>query len=185
MPNTPALRPCNIVLCGFMGTGKSTVGRMLARQLHLTFVDMDAVIEARAGKPIARIFAEEGEPHFRALERALAQELAAQPRLVVATGGGIVLNPDNLRNFGRTGLVVCLSASPEVIYARTAHAQHRPLIEQDDKFKRIVELLAQRRALYAAIPHQIDTTTLTPQEIAAQVLTLWQRATDAPNPPND
>ena len=169
----------NIVLCGFMGTGKTTVGRILAERLGLAFVDMDQLIEARAAKPISRIFAEEGEPHFRALERALARELSARTGQVIATGGGIVLNPDNLSDFGRHGLVVCLTATPETILQRTARERHRPLLEQADKRQRIVDLLERRRALYAAIPRQIATDTLTPAEIADRILAAYK----TPEPP--
>jgi shikimate kinase len=161
---------CNIVLTGFMGTGKSTVGVLLARRLGRTFVDMDSVIEQRAAKPIRRIFAEEGEPHFRQFERRLVEELAAQSDLVVATGGGIVLNPDNVRDFERTGLVVCLSARPETILARIAAERHRPLLEHSDRLQRIRDLLDKRRPFYAAIRHQIATDALTAEEVAERVL---------------
>lgn len=169
----PVTPPANIVLVGFMGTGKTTVGRILADALKLDFVDMDSIIEKRAGKPISTIFAQEGEPHFRALERALVRELAAGRNQVIATGGGIVLNPDNVRDFSATGLVVCLQATPETIYKRTAAATHRPLLEQDDKFARIVSILEKRRALYDAIPHRIDTSTRTPQSIAGEIMKLY------------
>ena len=167
--------PANIVLVGFMGTGKTTVGSLLAKTLGLTLVDMDKIIEQRAGKAISAIFAEQGEPHFRGLERALARELSARHGLVIATGGGIVLNPDNIRDFSASGLVVCLRATPEVIYRRTAKTTHRPLLEQDDKFTRIVTLLEKRRALYDAVPHQIDTSTRDPQSIADEIIRLYSR----------
>jgi shikimate kinase len=165
----------NIVLVGFMGTGKTTVGKLLAEELGLTFVDMDLLIEQRVGKPISRIFAEQGEPPFRAMERALVRELAARQELVIGTGGGVVLNPDNLYDFSQSGLVVCLSASPDVIFQRTAGEQHRPLIEHDDKFKRIAEILERRQTMYGAIPHQIDTSDLTPQQVAKAVLKLYEQ----------
>ena len=155
----------NIVLLGFMGTGKTTVGTLLASGLGMAFVDMDKVIEARAGKVISRIFAEDGEPHFRALERALVLELAGQEGLVIACGGGVVLNPDNVSDLGRSGLVVCLSAAPEVILKRVEKESHRPLLEGDERMQRILKILDARRPLYGAIPFQIDTTTLTPQQV--------------------
>lgn len=171
----PGKPPANIVLVGFMGTGKTTVGRLVAGALGMDFVDMDAIIEKRAGKPVAAIFAQDGEPHFRALERALVRELAAGKKQVIATGGGIVLNPANVADFSATGLVVCLQATPEIIYKRTASATHRPLLEQDDKFARIVSILEKRRALYDAIPHRIDTSTRTPQAIADEIINLYSR----------
>jgi shikimate kinase len=164
----------NIVLMGFMGTGKTSVGRKLAAALYLRFVDMDQIIEERAGKPITRIFAEEGEPHFRSLERALVVELAAQSGQVIACGGGVVLNPDNIQDYSKTGLVVCLTATPELIFQRTARATHRPLLEQQDRLQRIMDLLEKRRALYASIPHQVDTAAQTPDQVAEEILTLYR-----------
>ncbi len=162
----------NIILTGFMGTGKSTVGRLLAARLQRAFVDMDAVIEQREGRKISAIFAEEGEPAFRAMERKLVGELSAQENLIIATGGGVVLNPDNLRDFSATGWVVCLSAPPEVILRRVASETHRPLLEEQDKAARITRLLESRRALYAAIPHQVDTTNLSPEQAATRIMEL-------------
>ena len=163
----------NIVLVGFMGTGKTTVGRMLSARLGLRFVDMDCVIEERQRTSIASIFAERGEPHFRALERDLVRELAGQGGLVVATGGGIVVNPDNVRDFSREGLVVCLRARPETILARVAHETHRPLLEGDEKTKRILSLLDARKELYGAIPHQVLTDGRAPEAIAAEIIALY------------
>jgi shikimate kinase len=165
----------NIVLVGFMGTGKSVTGRALAARLGRPFVDMDGVIEQREGRAIPRIFAESGEPHFRALERALVRELAAQAGLVIAPGGGIVLDPDNLRDFAATGLVVCLRASPEMILARVGGDANRPLLQAPDKLARIRELLAKRQPLYDAVPHQLETDGKTADAVADEVLELFRR----------
>lgn len=162
----------NIVLMGFMGTGKSTVGRALAKRLGMHFLDMDTLLEERAGKPIARIFAEEGEPHFRAMERTLSQELAQRSGLVIACGGGVVLNPDNIKDYSQTGLVVCLTATPKVIFQRTAKDRNRPLLEEQDRMKRILELLEKRKAMYATIPHQVDTSTPTADQVAEMIVKL-------------
>ena len=164
----------NIILMGFMGTGKTTVGQQLAARLGLTFVDMDHLIEKQAGKPISRIFAEDGEPRFRQMERELVRELCAREGLVVGCGGGVVLNPDNVADYARTGLVVCLTATAEIIHERTACERHRPLLEEKDRFQRIVELLEKRRALYAAVPNPIDTSALTPDQIVARIETLYR-----------
>ncbi len=166
----------NIILMGFMGTGKTTIGKKLAARLGLTFIDMDHRIEERAGKPISRIFAEDGEPQFRRMERELVQELCAREGLVVGCGGGVVLDPDNVTDYARTGLVVCLTATAEIIHERTARARHRPLLEEKDRFQRIVDLLEKRRALYAALPNPIDTSTLTPDRIADRIETLYRTA---------
>lgn len=164
----------NIVLVGFMGTGKSAVGHILAHKLNREFVDMDIVIEERAGKPISAIFADDGEPAFRAQERALVQELSARTGQIIATGGGVVLNPDNVTDFSRTGVVVCLRAQPETILDRVAHDSHRPLLESDpDKAAAIRELLAHRKPLYEAIPLHVDTDHRTAREVAEEVLALY------------
>jgi shikimate kinase len=160
----------NIVLFGFMGSGKTSVGKQLAGRLGMTFLDMDEVIEARQGKSIPRIFAEEGEPRFRALERELVKELAARRGLVVATGGGVVLNPDNVRDYAGTGLAVCLRASPEAILSRVGSDTNRPLLAVGDKMGKIRSLLDARRRFYEAIPLQIDTTALTVNEVVDAVL---------------
>ena len=165
-------RKRNVILVGFMGTGKTTVGRLLAARLGMKFVDMDDMIAARAGKPITRIFAEDGEPHFRRAERAIAVDLAAQDGWVVGTGGGIVLNPENIRDFSRTGLVVCLWAQPETILARVIDDEQRPLLAGGDKLRRISELLEKRRPLYEAIPARIDTTALFPEDVVEEITRL-------------
>lgn len=166
----------NLVLMGFMGTGKSRVGALLAGSLGLELLDMDTVIEQRAGKPITRIFAEDGEPAFRALERSLVRELAAESGRIISTGGGIVLNADNVRDFAVTGFVVCLMASPETILARVGHETHRPLLAVPDKLGRIRELLDKRKPFYDAVPNRVVTDGLTAEEVAARVLALYRQA---------
>jgi len=162
--------PGNIILVGFMGTGKTTVGKLLAQKLNKRLVDMDSVIEQRAGKAISQIFTEEGEPHFRGLERALVQELAAQTGLVIAAGGGVVLNPENVSDFSRSGRVICLLASENEIMRRVSSSNSRPLLEKEDKFQRIKSLLEQRRPLYEKIPDRVDTTRLAPSEVVEVIL---------------
>jgi shikimate kinase len=163
----------NIVLVGFMGTGKTRIGQDLAKQLELDFVDMDDAIVERAGKPIPEIFADEGEPHFRMLEREVVMTLSSQAGCVVATGGGVVLNPDNISDFSKSGLVICLSASPEVILSRVEHDTNRPLLFADDKMEKIQTLLKSRQALYDAIPNQIDTSDLTADEVVSRIVALY------------
>jgi shikimate kinase len=161
----------NIVLVGFMGTGKSTVGRLLAERLDRPFIDMDTVIEEREGCDIPTLFAREGEPYFRRCERALAAELGGRESLIIACGGGIVLDPANLAALGSNGLVVCLTADEETILRRVAAEEHRPLLH-GDKAERIRALLQQRTALYAAIPWRIDTARHTPEAVVDRILAL-------------
>jgi shikimate kinase/3-dehydroquinate synthase len=162
----------NIVLNGFMGTGKSAVGREVARRLGWQFVDMDDAIVLRVGKPIPRIFAEHGEPAFRAVESGVCAELSTQDGLVIATGGGALVNPDNRRVMMRGGTVICLTADPDEILRRVGDDDNRPLLNVPDPRARIAELLAARRAAYQAIPWQVETTGLSVEEVAEQVIAL-------------
>lgn len=162
----------NVVLVGFMGTGKSVVGRSLAATLGRPFIDMDELIESRAGKPIPRIFAEEGEPRFRGMERELTRELAGERGRVIAAGGGIVLDGRNIMEFSRSGLVVCLFASKEELLRRLAASTNRPLLANGSMEQKISGLLDERRHLYEAIPCSVDTSGLTIEEVADKILAL-------------
>lgn len=162
----------NIILVGFMGTGKTTVGKIIAAKAGMTFVDSDSVIEEKAGKKVSRIFAEDGEPRFREMERDAVLELSRRQNLVIGAGGGVVLNPANIADFSRSGTVVCLSAAPEAILGRVEGDKSRPLLEDGDKKTRILNLLKSRRKLYDAIPLQVDTTELAPEQVAEKVLGL-------------
>ncbi|MBN1671080.1 MAG: shikimate kinase [Kiritimatiellae bacterium] len=166
----------NVVLVGFMGTGKTAVGRVLAEKLDKTLVDMDSMIEAREGKSIPRIFAEDGEPHFRALERKLVRELAAGRDLVVSAGGGIVLNGANIDDFSRTGLVVCLTATPATILERVGDDTNRPLLAAADKLGKIKTLLAARKPYYDAVACRVATDGKTPDQIAAEIIKAYESA---------
>ncbi len=159
----------NIVITGFMGTGKSTVGPVVAKQLGRTFIETDAEIIQRAGKTIPEIFAEQGESAFRQMEHDLCVHLAEQHELVVATGGGMLISDVNRQLMLDSALVICLSAPPEVIERRLSGGDGRPLA---GKWR---ELLASRQAIYTTIPHQIDTTGKTPEQIAQEVIALWQK----------
>ncbi len=163
----------NIVLVGFMGTGKTTVGRLLAEKTGMTLVDMDALIKESSGKSISDIFAQDGEPHFRALEREMVQKLASKNGQVISSGGGIVINPDNISDYEKTGLVVCLLASAEEVLDRVRYDDTRPLLA-DDKKTKIVQLLESRRPFYEAITHKIETDGLSPKDIAAQIIALYK-----------
>lgn len=172
--NSSDARPRNIVLVGFMGTGKTTVGKRLAQRLGMTFVDMDDIIVERQGKPVSRIFEEDGESAFRALERGLALELAEQRGLVIGAGGGLVLNPDNIRVFERTGRVVCLSLDPETILERLANDRSRPLLAGEDKERKLRETLAARQTLYDAMAIQINRTGLDVGQTVDRIVALCE-----------
>jgi shikimate kinase/3-dehydroquinate synthase len=162
----------NLILTGFMGTGKTTIGRETARRLDRPFVDMDAELEARAGKSIPRIFAEFGEATFRQQETALCEELSTQRGLVIATGGGALVNPANRALMMSSGNVVCLSCAVDEILqrARVGDSTDRPLLDVPNPRAEIHRLLEVRRAAYAALPWQIDTTGLSTAAVATRVI---------------
>lgn len=141
----------NLYLIGLMGAGKTTVGRQLARRLERRFVDSDHEIEARTGVRIPVIFEIEGEAGFRKRESQVIAELAAESSLVVATGGGAVLNPDNRTHLKQSGLVVYLCVPPHILFERTRHDQNRPLLKVADPLGKLRELYAQRDPIYREV----------------------------------
>ncbi|HKX17969.1 MAG TPA: 3-dehydroquinate synthase, partial [bacterium] len=159
----------NVVLIGFMGTGKSAVGRRIAERLGRQFVDTDAIIEARAGRPIARIFAEDGEPAFRGLESVAVAEAGASRGAVIATGGGVPLRPENMRHLRRHGVIVALTASPRAILARVGGGADRPVLGGDPE-SAIHRLLAERDAAYRDADLVVDTSDVSADEAADRVL---------------
>lgn len=163
----------NVVLTGFMGTGKTTTGRRLARRLGFDFVDTDEVIVDRHGD-IAELFATHGEARFRAIERDVAAEVAARRRHVVATGGRLMVDRDNELTLGASGRVVCLWATPDQILDRIRHSRagvRRPLLEVDDPLAEIRSLLAERAPAYGRFPRLI-TGGLSPADTATEVETV-------------
>src|SRR5689334_9620798 len=166
------ITPDNIILCGFMGTGKTTVGKIVAARLHWRFADTDQLIERKQGRTISQIFSNDGEAAFRKLESAVAGTLRYLRSMVIATGGGILLKPDNRDALQRAGLVVCLDAPADEIIARLAHHTDRPLLASANPAVRVAELLAARESAYAAIQHHVDTTGKSPEQIAEAVLAL-------------
>jgi len=166
----------NIILVGFMGTGKTTAGKLTAERLGWRFMDTDALLEKRAGKPVAEIFAQDGEAAFRALETTLCTELVGWHNTVIATGGGIILDPANREGLLRAGLVICLVASAKQIASRIKHDADRPLLAGADRLARVEALLTSRAAIYAAMPHRIDTTGTTPFTVSERIIQLWRSA---------
>lgn len=159
----------NIVITGFMGTGKTTVGQRVAELTGRLFVDTDERIVHHAGKPIADIFAQEGEAAFRLIERRMCRFYAGQRRLVVATGGGMLVDESNRKVMLASGFVFCLNATPEAIRQRLNGQGGRPLFSGDWE-----ALLEKRRAAYAELPYQVDTTGKSPEEVAQEVVALWR-----------
>jgi len=160
----------NLALIGFMGTGKSSVGRLVASHLHFHFVDTGDLIESRAGKTIAEIFAQAGEPVFRELESQLVLELARAQKTVISTGGGLVANAANLASLKEHALVVCLWASPELIWERVRGQSHRPLLKDIDPLGKIRQLLAAREPIYRQADVLVNTEQRSSKEVAQHVL---------------
>ena len=164
----------NIILTGFMGTGKTTLGQLLAEKIGYQFVDTDALIEKRIGRTIAELFEEQGETAFRKLESNLVEELAQKERLVIATGGGLVLDPNNVAALGKTGKIICLAASPEEILSRISKRQGtRPLLQEKNPQAKIIELLQQRGSVYRQFP-QLSTSKLSREELIERLVKLTQ-----------
>lgn len=148
-----------VVITGFMATGKSSVGRELARRLSVPFVDTDSLIEDAEGRSVSEIFAADGEAYFRGAEKTAIATALTVPSAVVATGGGAVLEPANVARLRAAAPIVCLHASADVIEARArAAAESRPLLAGADARTRIEELMAQRAPAYARADLQIDTS---------------------------
>lgn len=167
----------NIALIGFMGTGKSTVGRLAAEQLKFDFLDTDALIEQRSGRKITEIFAQSGETAFRQLEAQLVAELATHTRTIISTGGGLPTNPANLASLKSHSLVICLWASPERIYERVRDQSHRPLLHDPDPLGKIRSLLATRENFYKQADVLINSDLRSAREVAQQVINQFRLAT--------
>ena len=171
--NEPKTPPKNIVLIGFMGSGKSTVGRELHHRLGYPLMDMDQIIEQRAGKPITAIFAEDGEEKFRDMETWLLEELIdpTAPRRIISTGGGVIGRVGNRALLRDLGYVVWLHAPTSVILERTAKNRDRPLLHTDDPAARIEALLVIRKPLYTETAHlKVETAGLDCKELATGIL---------------
>jgi shikimate kinase len=165
----------NIVLFGFMGTGKTRVGRVVAERLAMTYVDLDELIEAREGTTISEIFATKGEAYFRRVESEMAAEAAGLEGHVIATGGGVVLDEANVRRLERDGVGICLNATPEEVLERVKGETHRPLLEVDDPLGAIRALLGYRAPFYAKVSHQVETTGKPVEAVVEEVIAIWRR----------
>ncbi len=160
----------NIAVYGFMGVGKTTTGALLAEALGYEFIDMDVEIEKREGKPIPRIFSEEGEPRFREMERDLVTELSRRNSTVIGCGGGALADHVNAEKLRETSTLVYLTASVEEILRRTGLENNRPLLKVDDPRKKIIELLGNRRSIYERYAEvTVDTTGKTPVQVMSEI----------------
>ena len=160
----------NIVLVGFMGTGKSTVGRVIAQKLGFHFIDTDDVIEQTSKAKISDIFAEHGEDYFRDLESQAVKSVALMKNQVVATGGGVVLRSSNIDLLRTVGPIFCLNATPKAIWERVRSSRSRPLLRGPEPLKKIEMLLDKRAPYYALADHQIETTGVAVDRVADEII---------------
>jgi shikimate kinase len=163
-----------------MGVGKSSVGQLVAAQLHYRFVDTDDLIEARAGKSITRFFEQEGEARFREYESAVVEDLKSYRNTVIATGGGLVADETNLTSLKSHSLVICLWASPETIWERVRSQSHRPLLQASDPQARIRDLLVERAPFYRRADVLVNTELRSIKEVAHHVIHQFRMARGHP-----
>lgn len=161
----------NLILIGFMGTGKTSLGKLLAMKLGRGFIDLDQKIERDTGMGIPKIFEVHGEQYFRELEKNAVREVCNKKNLVIATGGGTVKDPENLRLLKNSGLVVCLTCEPEEIYNRTERRGERPVLDGggNERLETIKKLLAEREKFYRQADYTVDTTDWSPLQIVNDI----------------
>ncbi len=172
----------NLALIGFMGTGKSSVGRLIADTLHYTFLDTDDVIIGRSGASIEDIFKHQGEAAFRQLEARIVEELTRRDRTIISTGGGLPANEKNISSLKTHALVICLWASPEKILQRVQGQSHRPLLNDADPLARIRQLLSERERFYRQADVLVNTEFRSLREVAQQVMNQFRMAQRGPEP---
>lgn len=160
----------NIYLVGFMGTGKTSVGRLLAKQRKSNFIDLDELIELKEQRRIVDIFAKEGEPYFRKVEKKFLKTVATQKNFVVSCGGGVVLDKTNIALMKKTGKLICLCASSSEILKRVASSIHRPILNVAKPKERIELLMKLRAPYYAQADKSIDTTRLSIKQVVAKII---------------
>lgn len=158
-----------------MAVGKSAVGRNLARKLGRHFVDLDKVIERGEGMKVKEIFSQKGESYFRRAEKLALAKVLLQDEQVIATGGGAVVDEDNLRLLREKSFLVCLTAAPEALLRRAGNKRHRPLLKGDNRAQRIRELLAQRERNYATAHVSVDTSDLTVDQVVEKIIEALER----------
>ena len=161
----------NIILIGFMGTGKSTIGQRLARRLGMVFVDTDREIEALTGMTVAEIFRKHGEKRFRSEEKLLARKLAQKEGLVISCGGGMPLDPDNMRVLGANGVIIGLKAAPQDVFRRVMKKRRRrPLLARDLTIEGLQAMMAEREPYYQCAHITVDTSVDGIEEVVNKII---------------
>lgn len=160
----------NIALTGFMGTGKTTVGKILAENMQMDFMETDSIIELRTGKKIPEIFRDNGEEAFREIEKMVIKEVAENKNLIVSCGGGVVTDQENVEQLKKRGKIILLNAKEETVINRVANSTDRPLLNTEDWQDRVHELMSKRLPMYKkAADIEVDTDELTPAEVAEKI----------------
>jgi len=164
----------NIIITGFMGAGKSTVGKKIASMLKRDFYDTDKIIEKEQNRTISNIFREDGEDYFRLLEKLVVTDISRKTDFVIASGGGTLLNKDNLEMLTQTGIVFCLTANIDILISRMGNRKNRPMVAEKNRAA-ILELYESRINGYNKLPNQIDTSNTSPQEVADTIIELFNK----------
>jgi shikimate kinase len=165
----------NIVLVGFMGTGKTVVGKLLAARLNRQRLCLDDMIERKTGKTIASIFEQDGEAFFRKVEKDMVRTASSNRDAVIDAGGGAIIDEENIRRFKGCGIIICLKARPDIIYERTKGHIHRPLLNRPDPVKNIKKMLDQRQRYYSRADYTIDTSDLSPEGVVEKIVDIAER----------
>ena len=160
----------NIVLVGFMGTGKTTIARGLSKNAGMKYISTDEMIEKKEGVSINEIFTKKGEPYFRNAEKEVIAQASNMDNVVIDAGGGAVLNNDNIESLKNKGILVCLWAEPKDIFERTKKYTHRPLLKVRDPLKKIEELLDKRRPYYERADYHVNTSSVNIKEAISTIL---------------
>ena len=166
----------NIVLVGFMGTGKTEVARMLSRRLGMKYVSTDDLIEEKEKSSISEIFSEKGEGYFRKAEKDAVKTASLTENAVIDAGGGVVIDPENVKNLMKKGTLICLWAEPETILERTEKYSHRPLLKVRRPLGKIKELLAERRPFYERAGYHINTSRIPVEKVADEAERIMKNA---------
>jgi shikimate kinase len=164
----------NIYLLGYMGTGKTSTGKIIASKLGMQFIDLDDFIENSEGLTISDIFKQKGQDYFRDLETEALREVSLFSNMVIACGGGIVLRAENLEVMESKGLPVCLDAAPGVIYQRTRKSSQRPLLNVKNPQEVIKSMLLKRGPFYKKIKYHVDTSGLTIAQTADKIIAIYK-----------
>ena len=165
----------NVVLIGFMGTGKTSTGKVLAQRLGKAFIDLDSRIEEEYGESIPQMFATKGETYFRECERAVVLKTSDRANAVISTGGGTVKNAENVAALKKHGVMICLTATPEAILERTCRQGTRPILDavgedKESRLQAIEQLLAERAEMYAQADFEIDTSDASPMQVVERIV---------------